>query len=587
MGGERVKKKLRMYNLKRHPFVFAIAAWVYVFFCFGYFSTDGVLTVNYLVPAVIAGIGAYLHFAKRERIKKVPEKKRKAPLWALGAVLLTVIMVWCFGHTPTDDFIRGRNSCIPPAFLLGGLFCYSIFITVKKKWSVGRILLCIFLLSLFIHVFYILTAKLKIAQWDMGTISGNKEGHLGYIRYLYDNFLPAQFDPREKWQYYHPPLHYIITALVLRVQSLLGIDITVSIYNVQFLSSLYAVLCAVTACCIARELHLRNLPLIISFSIIALSPAFFYVGGFVNNDMLSVLFSMLCVLYTIKWYKNQKARNILKIALFFGLGMLSKMSVALLALPIGVVFIFALYKSLRSAGHKGFGRLVGQMFAFLGVAAPMSLYWSLRNLIRFGVPIGYIPDSIIEEQFIPQGTAQRLFDFFSLEQYTNPYYNALEYGDALNEYNPIICIIKSSASDVGTGRSIIGFVPGFIMFWSTFLLALAGFVMMIYILIKKKSMEGIFKAFFAVMYVTLIGSYCTFCIKYPYACTAQVRYVMLTILIGALFIGICLKRLRSGKSRVCGAITRSVGWMTYVFGLCSVCIMCIIGTNLTINWMLS
>lgn len=587
MGGEIVKEKVLRFDLKKHPFLFAFVTWLYVFFAFGYFAVDSVTTVNYLVPAAVAGVFTYLHFAKKERIKHIPEKKRIAPLFALAAVAGSAGMVWCFGHTPVDDFLIGRSSFIPLAFLFGGLIVYCVVVTIKKKWSVNRILMCIFLLGLAVHVFYILTAKLTIAQWDLGSISGRKEGHLGYIRYMYDNLIPAQFDPRERWQYYHPPLHYFISALVLRFQSLLGVDVITSIYNVQFLSTLYALIAAVCGCKIARELHLRKLPLIISFAIIMLSPAFIYVGGFVNNDMLSVMFSMLCVLYTIRWYKDKRAANIIRIAVFFGLGMLSKMSVALLAFPIAVVFLYALYKSFRSEKHKGFGRLFGQMCAFLGVAAPLSLYWSLRNLIRFGVPIGYIPESIIPEQYIPQGLAQRLFDYFSIGQYSMPYFNSREYGDPFNEYNPVIALIKSSATDVGASRSITGHTMGLLMFWLTFLLAAAGFIMMIYILIKKSTMQGIFKVFFAVMYITLMYSYISFCIKYPYDCTEQVRYVMLTIVIGAIFIGSGIKQLMKKTQWYYRFITKATGFVTFAFGLCSVCIVLIIGTTMTINWLLN
>ena len=572
-------------DLKKHPYLFAFLIWLYLFFAFGYFETDNVVTISYIVPIIIAGIIVYLYSVKKEKIRKIPKKNRKAPLYALGAVIFSLAMIYTFAHVPPDDFLTSKNSFVPLLFLLAGLIAYCIFLSVKKKWSVRRILFSIFILSCILHLFYILTAKFFVAQWDMGSLSSGGHGHLGYIEYLYKNFLPAQFDPREKWQYYHPPLHHFTAAMVLKLQSLFGGQIRTTIYNVQFITMLYAMISSVCVYEICRELKLRNLSLILAFSIVALSPAFVYVGGYVNNDMMATMFTLLCISYTIKWYNSQRMGTILKIALFFGLGMLTKMSVALIAFPIAVVFLFALFKKLKEKDMKGFKGLFGQMCAFLGVAAPLSLYWSLRNLLRFGIPIGYVPESTLEEQFIPEPLYKRVFDFFSLGQYSNPFFNYRN-EQGFNEYNPIIALIKTSATDQAAAKDNIGFPLGLAIFWLTVIIASAAFIMMIYVLIKKNTLPLVLKLFFSVMYVVYIYSYISFCIQYTYTCTEQIRYAMPLIVEGALFIGLGVKSLKEKNKAGGKVVILLVSLVTLAFCLSSVCSLMKMGAEFTIQWMI-
>ncbi len=571
-------------ELKKHPYLSAFIIWLYLFFAFGYFETDSVVTISYIVPMIISGIIVYLYSLKKEKIRKIPEKNRKAPLYALGAVVVSIAMIYTFAHVPTDDFLTSRNSFVPLVFLSAGLAAYCIFLSVKKKWSVNRILFCIFILSCIVHLFYILTAKFFVSQWDMGSLNSGGHGHLGYIEYLFNNFLPLQSDPREKWQYYHPPLHHFTTAMVLKLQSLFGGQIRTTIYNVQFITMLYAMISSVSVYEICRELKLRRLSLILAFSITALSPAFIYVGGYVNNDMMATMFTLLCISCTIKWYNAQRMGTILKTALFFGLGMLTKMSAALIAFPIAVVFLYALIKKLREKDMKSFRGLFGQMCAFVGVAAPMSLYWSLRNLLRFGIPIGYIPESTIEEQFIPESVPRRLFDFFSISQYSNPYMN-YKGENGFNEYNPIIALIKTSAADQAAAKDTVGYLPGLAMFWLTVVIASAAFIMMIYILIRKNTLPFVLKLFFSVMYVVYIYSYISFCIKYPYTCTEHIRYTMPLIVEGALFIGLGVKELKKQKKLYSKIIIRCVTIAAAAFCICSVYTIIKIGSVLTIQWM--
>lgn len=570
----------------KRPFLWTGILWLFFFLSFACFKIDGVTAVNYLSAAAFLGTVFYLYARNKEKIRKIPEKKRKAVFYMLGGVVMGIIMIYTFDHVKSNPAIHSRNDMIPFFFLTGGLFLYAVIVSLKKKWCEKRILLVILLLSSIVHLFFIMSAKFNVAQWDTGSFFSTGNGHMGYIEYLYHNhFIPAQFDPREKWQYYHPPLYHLTEAVLLKLQTLCGVDMMTAVNNTQYPTMLYGMITTTCSYFIFKEMKLKKLPVICATSVIAFSPAFIYVSGFVNNDMLSVMFVFLCILYTLRWHKNPTLRNILKIALCFGLGMLSKMSVSLIAPSVAVVFISVLFKSLKSKEYRTFGKYIGQMLAFLAVAAPLSLYWSLRNLIRFGVPLGYVPESNISIQYIPQDIITRLFDFRPY-QLINPYFNLIEYGDNFNEYNPLMALLKTSASEEGLIRFTFGEPAGYALLFSTLMTAACALVLMIYVMCKKNTLAPVWKVFLGVTYVIYLFSYEWFCIGYPYTCTEHIRYAMPLILVGALSIGLGLKYLspkKSALSRIFVCITAvSVG----IFSLISVFLFVYKGVVTSVQMML-
>lgn len=76
-----------------------------------------------------------------------------------------------------------------------------------------------------------------------------------------------------------------------------------------------------------------------SFSLIAFNPSFIIFAGSINNDILSITFMLGAILWTLRWYKTRTMRNIIPIALCIGFGMMTKLSVALVAPAVGLLFL--------------------------------------------------------------------------------------------------------------------------------------------------------------------------------------------------------------------------------------------------------
>ncbi len=538
----------KIIHIKNHPYIFTAFLFLFCFIAFGTFNIQTVTAVNYIGAIILTISALYIIFSKKDRVHKTIKKESKKPIYILMGVLCVLVMLSVFAKVPRiEGIIEGRNSLVIFVFLMAAAFLYCIYLSIKKKWSYQRILFIIFCLGFIIHLYYNIRGDLYTVQNDIGSFKSDGSGHLGYIEYIYNhNFRLPQFDPREKWQYYHPPLHHICEALLLKVQTLCGVPFTTAIYNCQFPPLLYCMMTITISYRIFREIGLRKKALCVSFAIVTFCPAFVYMGGRMNNDIMSVMFMMACVLNTIKWYKNQNIRNILMIALCFGLGMLSKMSVWIVAPPIAVIFITVLVQKLRQKDFKSFRGLFSQMCVFLLIAAPMSFYWSIRNYVRFGVPIGYIPEaeSMIADgasQYISQPILQRIFDF-SPYQLKNPFtaVGVYKYSD-YNEYNPIVGLLKSSST--GNGVGLFMEWAAHPLLWTTIILALISFIFMIIVLFKKKTMPVIWKWFFSVFYLFIIVSYYIFCFKYPNVCTEEIRYASPVIIIGAMFVGIAIQKI--------------------------------------------
>lgn len=550
-------KKHKIIPLLQHPYLVTFFLWLSSLMMMGVFWVDTVLGVNYISAFVFVGIAAFAVTQKKKNIRKTVNSTNKnlnlfQILSIFAAVIYFYIMLKVFAVVPTDGFLQSRNTFVIFVFLAVAIIFYVVMCSVKKKWCYKRILITLFLLSFWLHLFYILYSDFAIRQFDLGSLF-QPNGHMGYIGYIYDHWNVPQYDPTIYWQYYHPPLHHIIEALFIHAQTVFGVPLVISVQNCQFPTLLYCMFTIITVYKILVELGIRKTALCVSAAITAFTPALVCMGGTMNNDMLATMFISLSLLAAIQWYKNQRAKNILKVALFFGLGMCTKLSVWMVAVPIAVIFITALVKKIIAKDKKQFGRLFGQMCAFLGVAAPLSFYWSIRNLVRFGVPIGYVPLPLIEQngrsQLIENPIWQRLFDFnptqfaypFTSSEFTNQY-------ATYNEYNPLIALLKSASIGMGVNEDEM-LIPAYFLLWTGIIVAVISFICMIAVLIKKNAMPPLWKGVFASFYIAEMVSYYIFCIKYPYVCTEEIRYALPVIFVGAVFIGFALKNVFTGKTK--------------------------------------
>ena len=450
----------------------------------------------------------------------------------------------------------------------GGLaVCAAIFFYLlgAGKLSARRIILLLLAGGFIMRLSYVLMMPSTMLQHDVYEL-GNGNGHSGYIEYLYANGHLPDYDVRNTDQFYHPPLHHIFAAIWMHLQTFFGIEYADAYENVQILSLFYSSVCLILSYRIFCRAGLNKAARIGATAIIAFCPILYIMSGSMNNDILSIAFTLGAILNTMKWYEDRRIRNILPIALCVGLGMMTKLSVWMITPAIAFVFIYVFFSDLK----KWIPTLV-QYSVFLMVCAPLALFWPVRNFLRWRVPFTYVQRlSDTSHQYVGHlDTTSRLFDFspFLFKNVAPQFVNTEEH---YNDYNPLVGLFKTSVFDEGIRTRKFPLIEGYshFLFWTAVVLGLIGFCAMIFLFIRKKRSPLIIRIFLGLVYGIILVMYYVFCFSFPHVCTMNIRYGVPLIVIGALSVGFLLGELLRCKKlpvRLCGGAL-GVLIAAYAFG---------------------
>ncbi len=444
------------------------------------------------------------------------------------------------------------------AFFLGAFGIIVLALVSVYLYKIGRlnaknIIILLFFAGLILRITYVMYTGCMERQHDVHSFGGGN-GHAGYIEYILNNEMLPDFDVRNVWQFYHPPLHHIICAIFLKTLIYCEVDYNVATESIQILTLFYSSICMIISYRIMREFNLKGTPLIAAFAIIAFHPTFIIFAGSINNDILSITLEIGAILYAIRWYKSQKLSDIIKIALCVGLGMMTKLSVWMVAPAIAFLFLAAAFNTERK---RKFRVYIGQYSLFGTICIPLGLWWGLRNLKLFSVPLTYIPKlDETNAQFVGYHSVfKRLFDF-NFSQVENVFD---KWGDPYFEYNPTIGLFKTAMFGErlnNTDYPQIG-ISGTILFWLGTALALLALAAIIMSFKRRYKIDTILKLFLIAVAIVTTIMYYYFCIDFDSTCTQNIRYATPLIVIGALFIGFMLRHHAENEFKFSKILTRA------------------------------
>lgn len=430
-------------------------------------------------------------------------------------------------------------GCVVCCGVLIGVFLGGIAVRKSLPDSDTQSGVLLWGMGAFLRLGYILRMQYHQFQHDVGhfTDEGN---HAGYILYLMREGHLPDFDVRDRWQFYHPPLHHTIAAIWMRLMTMLNMDTDLIYESIQILPFVYSCVCLAVFMCLLKHFNVKGLPFVLTSGIMALHPTFIILAGSINNDMLSIMFMMIALLMTCKWYREQKLSTILIIAVSIGCAMMSKLSGYLAAPAAATVFLLALWQNRKKPLP-----LIKQYVAFGCVCVPLGLWWVIRNYIRFEVPITYV-------QRLPEGNIlyvgdipiwQRLLDF-SPKQFSFIYDNFVMYGQTYNEYNPFIGLMKTAVFGefVNTDRHPLVVGSGEVLFWAQMVLAFLAFWAMIWVCRKHSELDTTEKLALAFTHLITFASYMVFCLDFAHTCTQDMRYATPVIYVSLLFLGMFLTK---------------------------------------------
>lgn len=542
MSREKVTQSI-VKGLAKHPYLwsFVLCILIHPFF-FGEtenIPNNALWLETLMIIGIITAFGIY-------KYKSGDFSKFRLILFEVSAITADWLSVNLYSQSQNKAIWHFAGGCV----ILFILYYFADF----KKYRTQLNALLIIGLGFFLKLCYILSTSVYTRQHDVDTFGGDY-GHAGYIEYLLFNRRLPDFDVRERWQFCHPPLHHIISAVWIDINEnilLTGHDSARE--SLQTLTLFYSLCIIISAYKLFRHFQLDGTALYVPLMIVSFHSSFILFSGSINNDVLSVAFMMGAIVSTLEWYEKQTMKGILKIALCTGLGMMTKISAAMVALPVALVFLCIFIKNIKTDWKK----LIGQFVCFGIVCIPLGLWFGIRNYIKWKVPITYVQEMDKGDlQYIgDQSFLGRITDF-STQQFNSPY-EQFAYFDEIgnvqgyNEYNPLIALMKNALFGEYINESNFETVPymntvSVIFFWLNAAIASFALISMIMMCFKKCSAKLTEKLFLTSFYVVMMVSFYKTAADYPFTCTMNFRYITPTVVVGAVFIGLIIKTERKNK----------------------------------------
>ena len=414
----------------------------------------------------------------------------------------------------------------------------------------------------------VLFTPLNFCQHDVSNFTGSQAGfHDTYIMFIYDNFTLPAGDVRDLGQFYHPPLHYIVSAVFLRIQNALPLKFAGNVNGLKMLPLLWTSYFILFAKKILEWFEVKGRSLIVSLMIAAFCPQMIFLSIQVNNDALALMLFAASFFLALKWHSKPELTTILLLAISIGCAMMTKLSMGFVAFPVAWIFLAKLIKTFKSRKDKKaslkLGGLIKQFIAFAALVFPLGLWFPLKNLFCYGTPVTYVfvIDSSAGQDVWMYSPLQRIL-LPSSELLKSPF---LFEGNNYNDFNIPLALIKTSLFDEREFTDPYLIRAGQIMLALAFLLVLVIAACAVVFTVKRLKMCG--KDFLSepqylalwIMTGSLIGSEFLFCFTHPVACTQAFRYIAPVLIPAAVWSG---KIMKISDEEKAGKGLKALSWIT-------------------------
>lgn len=261
-----------------------------------------------------------------------------------------------------------------------------------KKYKL--IIAVVMIFAIVIRLMYVLESQILTIQYDVGNPGKvlneeeyeslyeiyDEEPYVGrHIHYIMQLYYGDGLANEILGQFYHPPLHHFILANILRVMDNFDVPASVKLETMQFAPLLYSIIILVAVYKILGELGLDEKDKILPMVLMGFLPINIYMAGAINNDTLVLMFSVLSLLYTLKWQKIPSMKNAILLALWLGLGMMTKTSIIVMIIPAVYVYFKELIDQVYK--DKKYWKLLIQLLVFAIIVGSLGLWFQFRNLL--------------------------------------------------------------------------------------------------------------------------------------------------------------------------------------------------------------
>lgn len=387
--------------------------------------------------------------------------------------------------------------------------------------------LIIVLVGVTLRFWYVIANPvLQNNQYDLGSVDASKNiftGHLGYIYYLFTfRGFPNQ-DPREIYQFFHPPLHHVTEALWLSFVNNFTKDFLTQLEWLQVPTLIYSCVLLYAFSNLLGELKVDVNKRWIALSVIAFHPTLIYMAGSLNNDGLALLLQFAAVWFAVRWYNNRTVKNIIWIAISIGLGMITKLSASLIAIPVAFLFIYVFITDWKNQKSFPVNRFV-QYVIFGAVCVPLGMCWAVRCKLLYDMPLAYVNK-------LPEDSWQYIGNYSLWERFGIPnpiaFLSNLAHGSIGFGENMWVQMFRTAAlgeMDL-SGLSMVMKVLSMMLILMCAVVALLAFIAFVQFMLRKNG-DACIKWFLIILYFVQVISFMRFCYGYPHQCTLNFRYMV-------------------------------------------------------------
>lgn len=452
-----------------------------------------------------------------ERMKNLLEKSYVKCILSCAAATVAYMVYLFFRKSISEEMIKAAM-----AVLIVFAAAYAAVLGVKKQLDTKTALRAVIFVGFVMRISYMLYTPCDVRSHDLWGISADSRGHAGYILWIIKNGTLPQSN---EVQFYQQPFFYIVGSAVSR---LVNVAASVS-YDFYYVDAAKIVSCAASCMIliianeVCEQFRLSDSEKLAAMLIAAFHPEFF-LGIRLTPDMLSTFFMTLALLFTFKWRERSSWKNTLILAVVYGLGVMTKISVAVPALFTAVVFAV---KLVRTAKEKKVLPLLAKLAVFGAISLPLGLWYSVRNYIKFGQKLGYVMK-------IDNASGLYVGDHSVFQRFVIPDFKSMlssPYGNVYEDYNLFVYSVKSSL--FGEFSFDVPTIVPMMLYISALVLAVMSVIELFFAV--KRFREDKDTAALAAVCILFLASVIAFNIGYPHGCSMDFRYNSFLIIPFAVF----------------------------------------------------
>lgn len=450
---------------------------------------------------------------------------------------------------------------------LVGLACYGAYRAHKGSFNAAVAVKLIIIAGMIVRVGYMVYTGAFTRGHDVGVNDETGVGHWGYLYHVINGHLP----PSNEYQFYHPPLFYMVSAAAIKLVMLFtgGSDWTQYLYVSQAVSCVASCIVLIYLEKIMDALRINKTVQIAAFVITAFYPAQILTAGRLNNDSLVVMFMVLALYFTFKWHQSEKMGDIICIAFSIGFAMMTKMNGAMIAFVTGPVMIYHFVRRIRAKDREKIKDIIIQLAVFAAIVFPCGLWYPIRNYILFDQPLNYVHD-LDENSFVYTGDASWVDRWIRFPLF---HFKDTPYMDMGNDTNVFMSIIKTGVHGEFSYDELSEFLAWSIEYVHLILILFTVFAIA-FTMLKNKEIDRTQKWSAFWVWALMAASYIQFNIAYPFMCTADFRYLLLAQPAAAMFVSYYIGYAAKQQGKVYRYSARFAAVLCCAFGAMSIMHFC-------------